>query len=211
MLFKDINKRFTEIVAGYMAEGWYINTATQRSSQGEVSKIDLTDGKEIIRVLIDTFTDYEAGARFYNNLEGIQIIVGKPEADDRLRPNNQNDWVTIWNNKLEIIHEERFYQVGRENRCGSKFYGTREEAIKAQMLQNARRNNRHERFGSQKTTVMPEAAKSVVLSFVKRQPRCKSVRLSDIEEVYSTLSRNHDGALVKHYFVKAKGNTYKLH
>ena len=71
MKYADINRRFTEIVAEWLAKGYSINTASMSGSQGETAKIDLTDGKEIVRILVDRFSDYAA------NVEGVEIIVGK--------------------------------------------------------------------------------------------------------------------------------------
>lgn len=59
MKYIDINKRFTEIVSEYIAAGYTLNTASMNGSEGEISKVDLTDGKEILRVLVRRFDDRE--------------------------------------------------------------------------------------------------------------------------------------------------------
>lgn len=53
MKFIDINREFTAAASSYMAQGYYINAGTT-GSQGEVAHIDLTNGTEIIRVLLTT-------------------------------------------------------------------------------------------------------------------------------------------------------------
>ena len=45
MKYVDINKRFTEIVSEYIAAGYMMNTSSMNGSEGEISKVDLTDGK----------------------------------------------------------------------------------------------------------------------------------------------------------------------
>lgn len=55
MKFIDINREFTAAANSYMAQGYYINAGTMGGSQGEVAHIDLTNGTEIIRVLLTTF------------------------------------------------------------------------------------------------------------------------------------------------------------
>ena len=122
MTFKDINARFTEIVAEYISRGWRMNAGTMSGSQGEIAHIDLTDGASIIRVVVESFTDYE------NQTEGVEIKVGR--STDKVKADGQRDLATIWNNRLEIICAEKFYQIGRERRDGSKFYGSKEEAEK---------------------------------------------------------------------------------
>lgn len=201
MLFKDINKRFTEVVTEYIAKGYYFNVASMAGHQGEVGKVDLTDGKEIIRILLDSFADHD------EYIDGITLIVGRVGVEDMrgTRPNSSTKFDTIWNNHLEIISEEKFYQVGSENRCGSKCYGTPEEARAARKKSMERYRNKNTHYGPEEK-VLPEAAKQIVLNFVKRQPRCKSTKLDDIEKVYSVTYR--DG--LKHYYVEAKGKRFKL-
>lgn len=72
MKFIDINRKFTAAVSSYMAQGYYINAASMSGSQGEIAHIDLTDGKQIVRVLLDSFTEWED----YNQLEGLKLVVG---------------------------------------------------------------------------------------------------------------------------------------
>lgn len=126
MKYADINRRFTEIVAEWLAKGYSINTASMSGSQGETAKIDLTDGKEIVRILVDRFSDYAA------NVEGVEIIVGKA-LDADVRPNNNDNWATLWNNRLEVLQQERFFKIG-ENRVSGTQYGTEAEAKAAAEL-----------------------------------------------------------------------------
>ena len=74
MKYIDINQKFTAKVAEYIAKGYTINTATMSGSQGEVAHVDLTDGKQVVRVLLDSFTEYDS---FYS-LSVLVIVVGTP-------------------------------------------------------------------------------------------------------------------------------------
>ena len=120
MKYADINHRYTEIVAEYMGKGYTINTISMGGSQGETCKIDLTNGTEIVRIMVDTFSDWK------NSLEGVEIVVGKV-MDADVRPHNNSGWNTIWNNRLDIITSERFYKIGEDRRHGT-FYGSMVEA-----------------------------------------------------------------------------------
>ena len=123
MKYADINKRYTEIISEYMDAGYTLNTATMSGSQGEIASVDLTNGKEILRVLITKFNDWGDKASF----EGIDIIVGRAGDRDLIKPNDDNGWHTLWNDHLEVLRQERFYQVGDGRRSG-KFYGAQDEA-----------------------------------------------------------------------------------
>ena len=71
MKYAEINKIFTNKVNEYLANGYTINSATMSGSQGEVAKIDLTNGNEIIRIMIDECWENHHA---YN---GYEIIVGR--------------------------------------------------------------------------------------------------------------------------------------
>lgn len=97
MKYIDINQKFTAKVAEYIAKGYTINTATMSGSQGEVAHVDLTDGKQVVRVLLDSFTEYDS----FNSLSGLEIVVGTPA--DKVVPYDTARYNTIWNNRLEVI------------------------------------------------------------------------------------------------------------
>lgn len=93
--YSDINREFTAAAAEYLSKGYSINTGTMDGSQGEVAHIDLTDGKEIIRVLL-TYDFIPWPEKEYT------IIVGR--VPSVTTPNlRTHDAETIWNNELEII------------------------------------------------------------------------------------------------------------
>lgn len=191
MTMTEINKRYSEIVIDHMNDGFYINTTTMSGSQGEIAHIDLTDGSTIIRIVMNEFIDWEAGK------ECIEIIVGKC-TDTNVKANSKSGYNTVWNNELEVIRSEKFYQIGRQNRSYEKFYGTEEEAEEAMR----KMNERYESRKTQKIFVLPDKAKKIVLPFIKRQPKCKSVKIADIEKVW----RNGKNE----YFVTAKGKIYRI-
>lgn len=82
MKFIDINREFTAAASSYIAQGYIINTASMSGSQGEIAHIDLTDGKQIVRVLLDRFSEWED----YNQLGGLKLVVGI--ATDNVKPND---------------------------------------------------------------------------------------------------------------------------
>lgn len=61
MTYADINKVFTAEVNKYLERGYHFNTATMRGSQGEIAHIDLTDGAEVVRVLLRCLRGGQAG------------------------------------------------------------------------------------------------------------------------------------------------------
>jgi len=210
MKFETINRKFTEVVSEWIGKGYTINTATMSGHQGEIAKIDLTDGKDLIRILLGPESAHEhtgegKETRFYD-FDLVALTVGK--ATGRFFPNSDNTYGdTIWNDSLEELYREEFYQIGYRNGRYSKWYGTKEEAVAQQDKRWDRYRNRWEPEGRP----LNEAAKEIVLPFIRRQPRCKSVRLSEIERVTKHHIESRTGKRYVKYTIKARGQVFDLH
>lgn len=204
MKYADINKRFTEIVAEYIAKGYTINSDTMSGCQsGAIANVDLTDGKELIRVVIETeslWDDYAACVE--NGMEcfcydTVKVVAGR--CADKVRINKRkND--TVWNHHLEIISCDTFYRIGG---YGSDFYGTKEDSQYQQ--RKSRERHKNNKYEPRKEKVFPVSANAIMLSFMKRQHGCKTIKLSDIEKV---IKEEYDGK--KTYYVCAKKRRYKI-
>lgn len=189
MKYSDINKKYTEIVSEYMAKGYVINTGSMSGSQGEIAKIDFTDGKQIIRVVISKFHDYNL------YIDGVEIVVGI--AKDNVKPNRYDSWDTIWNNNLEILYCERFYEIG-SNRNRETFYGTKEEAEAAKEIKYKR--YRYTDY-DKKVYYTSEKAMEIAKRVVRNNMGVKRIRENEIK-----LYKDYRG-----YVVTYNGKTYRLH
>lgn len=189
MKFIDINREFTAAASSYMAQGYYINAGTMGGSQGEVAHIDLTNGTEIIRVLLKGFSDYTEMVTD----GGIELIVGR--VTDDVHPNKANEYRTVWNNRLDVISCEKFYKLS-SNRDDSVFYGTREEATAA----DEKRFERYCRRDCRIKKHLPEKASPLVKEFVRRKFGLKRVVVSNIQitkqsGVYTVTYNQHSAQL----------------
>ena len=109
---------------------------------------------------------------------------------------------TIWNNRLEILSEIEFCQIG-EN-----YYTDAETGKAIQEKRRARREARHESVRRN----LPEAFKCAALKYVQRQPRMKSCKLSDITRV-TRVNRSSWGEATPAlygYEIEARGKTFRL-
>lgn len=180
MKYAEINKRFTEIVNKYLNDGYYFNTSTMSGHQGEIVKADLTNGKDIIRIFIESH--YNQEFKIYGDRctsDTINIVVGRYTDTNCVTPNDiPNNLNTIWNNSLEIIKEEVFYAIGRY----SNWYGTADEAYKRHNIAFDRWRNNVESNCVDYTD--NDKAKSIVLKYLKKKKGFKSVKLSDITRIY---------------------------
>ena len=190
MKYADINKRFTEIVAEYIGKGYTINSSSMRGSQGETAKVDLTNGTEIIRVMINSFNEWNE-----ISLEGEEIIVGR--AHDDVVPHDSGCFNTIWNGNLEVLSCERFYTIGA-HRTSKEIYGTKAEAEAVARLRYARSLSR---TSIQKPVDITDKAMEIGKRVVRRKFGVKRVSAADVRVL------KHKGS----YIVEYKSRTYRLH
>lgn len=114
----DINKVYTQKVAEYLQNGYTINPATMGGSQGEVAKIDLVNDVEVIRILLTRGMEpvrirLIGGVEFEVGHDVITLTVGR-RTDKALVKNQAYDqYLTIWNNNLDIVEERKFFKLGK--------------------------------------------------------------------------------------------------
>ena len=162
-----------------------------------------------IRIMLDTTHTSErtgegSDRKFYS-FDMISLIVGR--ATDRIYPHSTETFGdTIWNNRLEEISREDYYQIGERNGKYSTWYGTKEEAIAQQDTHRDRYRASFEPGGHP----LSDAAKEIVLPFVRRQPRCKTVKASEIESITKHHIESRTGKRYIKYTIKARGQVFNL-
>lgn len=189
MTFKNINDRFTEIVNDYLAAGYTINLGTMSGMQSEIAKVDLTNGKEIIRVRLEHSCLALCST--------MVIIVGR--AERKIRPNRCGMTSDIWNQRLEEIYKETFYGF---DEMGYHAFGTEEEMEKCRELRRERGRSAYEPTVVQ--VEIPEAALKIALNYIRRK-YYSSYTLKDIEGVFKETYRGNTK-----YYIRARGKAFWL-
>lgn len=154
MKFIDINKRFSEIVSSFLTAGYQFNTATMGGSQGEVAKVDLTNGTEIIRIVLESFFTYDGVC-----LDGYRIITGV--STDNLIPNSSNDQ-TFWTSHMSVRECEEYYKLYSIS-YNDIVFGTKDDAIAIAKKKNerwARQSSSEECFKPSEKVI--ELAKQII-------------------------------------------------
>ena len=105
MTYQQINNRFGEVVSGYLAEGYRINTTTMMErTQQELVRMDLTDGSSVVRVSISAFDDGEAfGLEIVERkapASAVQVTCGRP---------------LLRNEAMTLLGEEHYWIVGESS------------------------------------------------------------------------------------------------
>ena len=182
----DIRRIYTEKVAGLLAKGYVLHPETMGGSQGEMARIDLTNGSKILQVLIN-----RVGGCSDSYGEIYAIIIG------RCTEKYSGYQHTIWNDRLEILSEIKLDQIS------DNFYTTPEEGKRMSEL----RFSRWKRRKCENRRELGDAYKSVALRWLRRQPRMKTCKLEDIDHMIRRTQS--DGTVC--YEIEAKGKTFCLH
>lgn len=175
MRHEEIEAIFTAKVAELIAAGYVINASTMSGSQGEIAKIDLKKGDEILRVMLEKKPFAEIDGMIGRGFDSVVLTVGRNT--EPVNPKRFFDsFTTIWNNRLEVIEQRVFYRLNSD----SDYFSEDLDEIRAQFdLHMARYRARKEA----KNALDLNSVGPVVLPFVRRQPGCKTKKESDIDGV----------------------------
>ena len=198
MTKQDIRNAYTQKVAELLAKGYSIFPDTMGGSQGEIAHIDLTNGSEILRVLLERGLCWDRLEDGYNG-EMVKLTVGRAAPDTRIY-----NWDgTVWNNRLEKISEIKWAEIGARRRPdGNGWYTTIEEGVRISKIQMERYRNRE----AHRRETLDGAYKSAALRWLRKQPKMKSCRPDEIEKV----ERVWDDDGRRHFEIKARGKYYRL-
>lgn len=176
----DISRVYTAKIAELLSAGYQINPWTMSGSQGEIAKVDLTNGSEIIRVLIETSYEFRIG-------EIVTITIGRVVEQGRL---------TIWNSDLEVCSQIKFAKIAED------YYTTYDEGVKIE----EKRAQRFARCANLPSPNLSDAYKMIALRWIQRKPRMKSCQLKDIKRMI----RMDDGCGRNRYYITAKNKDFTI-
>lgn len=155
----DISRIYTSKIAELLSAGYQINPWTMSGSQGEIAKVDLTNGSEIIRVLIE---------KSYNSNISVDAVVTVTIG----RVVEQGE-LTIWNSHLEVCSQIKFAQIAED------YYTTYDEGVKI----SEKRAQRLYNCVNWPSSELNGAYKRIAWRWIRRKPGMKSCRLRDIESM----------------------------
>ena len=195
MTKQDIRKAYTDQVAQLLNQGYTIFPDTMGGSQGEIAHIDLTNGSEILRVLLERGTCWRHNDDGFDG-EVVTLTVGKAAPDTRIHGNWDG---TIWNGKLEARFQIKWAELRTR---GDGWYTELADADRIGHIQWERYKRRNTRCSRE----LGDAYKSIALRWLKKQPRMKTARLQDIDRMIQTT----DGSGRKTFQIQAKGKWYTI-
>lgn len=197
MKANDIEKIYTAKVSEYIAAGYTISTATMSGHQGEIAKIDLAKGAEIIRILL-------TGERIWSKvlhvpMEGVTLKVLRADRPEARRP--FDTWDTLWTDEMEQVEERRFYQPATE----SDFFTDDLDAYTAMLERRDAHWKNRRPAGNISEMLLGDAHLALAKRYLKRKGFERIAR----DSYHLTRSTDENGRST--YYITYKRNTYKLH
>ena len=194
MTKKQVCEIFTKKVVEYIGNGYIITPDSFSGSDG-TSRVDLVKDDSFIRIYLNEV--YECGGDI------LTFVVCEKKLTSNISKKRIYSQDIIWTNDMTVVEETDFRILNKYSK--NIWYVTEEEYREIMDRTKDRRNNRVYNFGYTKVR-LPEEAKKIVLSFIQRKPKCKSVKVKDIKYVEKYI--NFDNV---HYRVSCKGHVYELH
>jgi hypothetical protein len=188
----ELNKMFTDKVIEYVNKGYVINPNSFIGSDG-TARVDLVKGDSFIRVYLRTESNWRENYDYM-----VILTVGEKKIDKRLQKKIA-DIDLVWTSDLITIEEQKMIKLYTKN----TFYVTEEEYAKIKDKVKARLEYRHWR--TQRDITLSDKAIDIVLPYIRRQPKCKSVKRKDITKVFKSVYKNK-----VIYVIYAKGNPYSI-
>lgn len=199
----DVDAIFTAKVTELVAQGYTINPATMSGSEGEIAKVDLRKGNDLLRVWMSEDRD------FLTDIRTLHIRIGRCNDANCLRAMYGGIGATVWNDHLETIEDIELATI--DPRKG--VFTSVEDGKAIERLRFARLRAREDRcWGSHTDDVTSPATRAIALKYIQRQPRMKSCKLTDIEHVYriTDVARSGGQPTFDSYRIYAKGKSFTL-
>ncbi len=195
MFKNDIRRIYTEKVTELLNQGYTIFPDTMGGSQGEIAHIDLTDGSQILRVLLERGLCWSHIDDGFHG-EVVTLTIGRAGADTWFGEHWDG---TIWNNRLEKIFEIRWAEISSR---GEGWYTELDDAARIGHI----RMERYRARAAGTREELGDAYKSAALKWVRKQPRMKTCKLEDIGRMYR--ARNGKGR--RYFEIEARGQMFTL-
>lgn len=185
----DINAIYAQKVTEYLTAGYTINVNTMNGSQGEIAKIDFRKGSEVIRVLLHQETIWGDNFR---TADAIILTVGRCDDERVINACGFGRDAIIWNERLDVIEERVFFEIGSRRDADWYLEGEEGEAAIEKHYRRLHARYEMERIEEARTRskdVTSDVARKIVLPAVRRHLGKPNMKMNRIAKVIR--SRNN--------------------
>lgn len=182
-----LDSEITKFVSGYISNGYTINTATMRGSDG-TNRVDLRKGNKFIRIWIERTNSYSYNKEldkkydYYNDI--FVLKVGYKELKNPITD-------SVWSSDLAISYEQPYYKIGHDRYNEGAYTDDFEEVKHWIAVHYPRMDAKSERKNSIDYNDIDRL--KIGFKIVKKMPKTKSIHLENIKCI--TRSRDYNGKL----------------
>ena len=196
ILPEDIREAYTAKVNEYLARGMKINIGTMSGTQGEIARVDVTDGEYIYRIRLDRdFLSVTELVGYYFRADTINLTIEKFK-DEGYKV--LNTFTILWGGKGELVEEKVWYAIDNDRRA---FVDTIENVMYYKKLHDVRREARER--ATQEIT--DKARLALIYKIIKRRKGYSNVTKKNIQRV---VRRDNGGYLVIFTYDSRKNSLY---
>ena len=193
MFKKDIDRLFSEKVAEFIAQGFWIHTASMHGSEGEIAKVDLTNGKVLYRLLMESGwkSDYVVGADI------VRLVLGRVKEED-FRSNS------VWNKRLERLEVREFHQLSRYR----DYYIESSDSLLRLMSHKAVERWKCRQTKNEVDLTDIPGVRQAAVKYLRRQKGFKTAKEVVVDRVFRRKEVGHYGVVHTCYYVESKGKRF---
>ena len=174
ILPEDIREAYTAKVNEYLARGMKINIGTMSGTQGEIARVDVTDGEYIYRIRLDRdYLKVVDTDEHYFRADTINLTIEKFKDEDY---RVLNTFTILWGGKGELVEEKVWYAIDGDRRA---FVDNIETVKYFRNLHDARREAR-ERVNQE---ITDKARLALIYKIIKRRKGYSNVTKKNIQRV----------------------------
>jgi len=159
ILANEIRTAFTNKVNEYLAKGMEINVGTMSGTSGEISRIDVTDGKYIYRIKLDR--DYMKVAENDYDFRTHTVNLTVEKFENKRAP-ALDTFAILWGGEGELVEEKIWYSIDDRKAFVDTIENAKRHIELREARLQARRNDRRE-------VVTDPARLALIYKLVKKQ------------------------------------------
>lgn len=183
--YDEINRRYTNIITGYILRGYTVNIPTMRGMQNEITKTDLVAlDKSFVRIIVTKECTNKVG------ICADVVRITELIYNDKKIYTGRN---TVWNDNADEVNIlKEYYCINPaakyyEDSAKARFVITEEEANTVRAIQRIRRQRKNEYNNDEVRTINVSVEnKAKLIGRINTRWGYKRITINDIEDVYKT-------------------------
>lgn len=176
---KDIEKRFSTVVADYINKGYRIDTDAMRGIQGEIVKVAVTNGNVTHMIYLTRFSKCELG--WADKQEGVKLVI----ETDSYKPNRGIFWLGAEDHTM--TYSESWYQISYNRYDSNPTFIQDVEYLREALGKRSRRIiSRYPKYEFRNVNYDPD----LIIKIIKAKTGRKRVNSTNIQKVCRNTKAN---------------------